>query len=223
MSIKEYLDKAIREGRDITISYQKYDGTLSKRTISNVQYSDEFGDGYISGFCHLRQENRTFKISRIREVDGISAYEGPMTLGKTAYSTKTAYISSKPMATTASESTLVSKVKVTSVSKTTSQMNTSSSYSSPSTSYQHKPEPKPQPRNEGCYIATMAYGDYDHPQVIELRKFRDECLLPNLFGRAFVKLYYWISPKMVVILKEHDNINSGIRKVLDCLIAYIRR
>lgn len=221
MSIKEYIDKAIREGRDITIGYQKYDGTLSKRTISNVQYSDEFGDGYISGFCHLRQEDRTFKISRIREVDGISAYEGPTTLGKTAYSTKTAYSSSKPVTTTAAESTSVSKV--TSAPKTTSQRSMSSSYSRPSTSYQPKHKPQPQPRNEGCYIATMAYGDYNHPQVIELRKFRDEYLLQSSCGRAFVKLYYWISPKMVALFKGHNSINSAIRKFLDVFIAYINR
>ena len=28
--------------------------------------------------------------------------------------------------------------------------------------------------NSGCYIATMAYGDYDHPQVLVLRRFRDD-------------------------------------------------
>lgn len=220
MSIKEYIDKAIREGRDITIGYQKYDGTLSKRTISNVQYSNEFGDGYISGFCHLRQEDRTFKISRIREVDGISAYEGPTTLGKTAYSTKTAYSSSKPVPTTA-ESTSVSKV--TSAPKTTSQMSTSNSYSRPSTSYQPKYKPQPQPRNEGCYIATMAYGDYDHPQVLALRKFRDQKLLTTQFGRLFVRFYYAVSPKMVRVLKGHERINRAIRVLLDRYVEHISR
>jgi hypothetical protein len=28
----------------------------------------------------------------------------------------------------------------------------------------------------GCYIATIAYGSYDHYQVIKLRKFRDTYL-----------------------------------------------
>lgn len=217
MSIKEYLDKAIREGLDITIGYQKYDGTLSKRTISNVQYSNEFGEGYISGFCHLRQENRTFKISRIREVNGISAYESPTTLGKTTYSTKTAYSSSKPESTTTTERT--SATKVISTPKTNSPKRGESSTYRPSTSYQSKP----QHRNEGCYIATMAYGDYDHPQVIELRRFRDDCLLQCSFGKAFVNLYYWLSPKLVTLLTGHDSINSAIRKILDSFIVYIKR
>lgn len=28
----------------------------------------------------------------------------------------------------------------------------------------------------GCYIATMVYGNYDHPQVMVLRDFRDSYL-----------------------------------------------
>jgi hypothetical protein len=32
----------------------------------------------------------------------------------------------------------------------------------------------------GCYIATMVYGDYNHPQVMVLRDFRDEVLLHSL-------------------------------------------
>src|SRR5690606_41461624 len=39
--------------------------------------------------------------------------------------------------------------------------------------------------SSGCYIATMAYGDYDHPQVMELRKFRDEFLNKSALGRSF--------------------------------------
>lgn len=39
----------------------------------------------------------------------------------------------------------------------------------------------------GCYIATMAYGGYEHPQVIELRKFRDNTLSKSALGRGFIK------------------------------------
>jgi hypothetical protein len=30
--------------------------------------------------------------------------------------------------------------------------------------------------NGFCYVATMVYGDYNHPSVIHLRKFRDNKL-----------------------------------------------
>ena len=75
----------------------------------------------------------------------------------------------------------------------------------------------------GCYIATMAYGDYDHPQVLELRKFRDEFLCNYLFGRYFINLYYKTSPKLVRLLKSKEAINNLIRYVLDGFINQIRK
>ena len=43
MTIKEYIDSAIQNKKDITIEYVKYGNEKSIRTISNVQYSEEFG------------------------------------------------------------------------------------------------------------------------------------------------------------------------------------
>jgi hypothetical protein len=75
----------------------------------------------------------------------------------------------------------------------------------------------------GCYIATMVYGDYDHPQVIILRNFRDEILLKTIFGRLFVKTYYLISPRLVNILKGHSKTNKLIKQGLDKFINYLNR
>lgn len=75
---------------------------------------------------------------------------------------------------------------------------------------------------DGCYIATMAYGSYEHPQVLELRKFRDEILQKNITGRAFIKAYYFISPKLVRILKNKKIINNLIRKGLNQFIKILR-
>ncbi|WP_162628119.1 CFI-box-CTERM domain-containing protein [Arcticibacterium luteifluviistationis] len=75
----------------------------------------------------------------------------------------------------------------------------------------------------GCYIATMAYGDYDHPQVIELRKFRDIFLSKTVVGRAFIKFYYRYSPTLVTKLKNKQNINLIIRKGLNQFIKAIKK
>lgn len=72
--------------------------------------------------------------------------------------------------------------------------------------------------NSGCYIATMAYGDYDHPQVMILRDFRDEKLVHTKLGRLFVKLYYSISPYLVRKLNNYDKVNKIIRSGLDFVI-----
>jgi|GEM_PF-4582534 len=63
--IEETIKQAIDEGLTLQIHYMKPDGTTSVREISDISYSDEYGKSHISAFCHTRQENRTFKISRI--------------------------------------------------------------------------------------------------------------------------------------------------------------
>ena len=74
----------------------------------------------------------------------------------------------------------------------------------------------------GCYIATMAYGNYDHPQVIILRQFRDNVLDKSFLGRWFIRTYYHFSPKLVEKLKERKSINRIIRKYLNQLIKLIK-
>lgn len=51
--------------------------------------------------------------------------------------------------------------------------------------------------SEGCYIATAVYGSYDCPQVWTLRRFRDYTLAEIWYGRAFIRIYYAISPIIV--------------------------
>lgn len=70
----------------------------------------------------------------------------------------------------------------------------------------------------GCYIATMAYGDYDHPQVMVLRHFRDSYLSKREWGQKFINFYYANSPRWVETLKDHKRINSLIRKMLDSFV-----
>jgi hypothetical protein len=76
--------------------------------------------------------------------------------------------------------------------------------------------------SSGCYIATMAYGDYDHPQVMILRQFRDEVLDKSALGKWFIKNYYHYSPKLVERLKNKRTLNSIIRKALNQFIKLIK-
>lgn len=78
-------------------------------------------------------------------------------------------------------------------------------------------QPKPT-SSGGCYIATMAYGDYDHPQVMVLRNFRDSYLSKREWGQKFINFYYANSPRWVETLKGHKHINFLIREILDSFV-----
>lgn len=45
-----------------------------------------------------------------------------------------------------------------------------------------------------CFVATAAYGDYDHPDVLTLRALRDGHLVKSAAGRAFIRTYWVIGP-----------------------------
>jgi len=77
-------------------------------------------------------------------------------------------------------------------------------------------------RSSGCYIATMAYGSYEHPQVLFLREFRDQKLSRSILGRAFIKYYYAVSPYIVALLKNNHRINHLIRSTLNIFIKGLK-
>lgn len=85
-----------------------------------------------------------------------------------------------------------------------------------------KPSGAPNYISDGCYIATMVYGNYDHPQVIKLRKYRDNVLKNKFLGRQFIKAYYYTSPNIVKRLHDKDTINRLIRCLLDRFIKIIK-
>lgn len=170
MKFKEVINEAVDNNSMVEISYRNYNREKSIRQLSNVKYSDESGNhhgsnnNYISAFCHLRNEQRTFKLNRIEKIRLVdNSYNSDWVANPSFGDTK----------------------------------------------------------KSSCYIATMAYGDYEHPQVIVLRKFRDSVLKKYFIGKLFVNLYYFISPKIVLVLKNNNTINRIIRKILDKLIVYI--
>jgi len=63
----------------------------------------------------------------------------------------------------------------------------------------------------GCFIATAAFGDYNHPIVKVYRNFRDEYLLTNPVGRAFVRWYYAHSPAMADAIKDNEPAKAIVR------------
>lgn len=74
--------------------------------------------------------------------------------------------------------------------------------------------PSPNLPNKGCFIATAAYGHYSAPQVQALRDFRDEYLLTNAAGSAFVRWYYEHGPVAAQFISEHPWLKPVVRTAL---------
>ena len=70
----------------------------------------------------------------------------------------------------------------------------------------------------GCYVATCVYGSYDCPQVWTLRRFRDHTLAKNIFGRAFIRTYYAVSPTIVRWFGQTAWFQKFWRNRLDVLV-----
>lgn len=75
--------------------------------------------------------------------------------------------------------------------------------------------------NSGCYIATAVYGSYECNEVFALRRFRDESLSKTAFGRAFIKIYYKLSPALAQHLPYDSAVSKCIRKILNTFISHI--
>jgi hypothetical protein len=71
----------------------------------------------------------------------------------------------------------------------------------------------------GCFIATAAFGSALEPRVVTLREFRDVYLVPSHSGRAFVELYYALSPPLADVIAADEGLRIGARAMLAPAVA----
>ena len=72
-------------------------------------------------------------------------------------------------------------------------------------------------KSGSCFIATAVYEDYDHPQVIRLRAFRDHFLSGSIFGRLLIKIYYSVGPYLAILPTRSRVTKRLLRLILDRL------
>ncbi len=76
--------------------------------------------------------------------------------------------------------------------------------------------------DSGCYIATMAYGSYDAPQVLILRQFRDRFLQKFGAGRSFISWYYANSPSFVAKHRSKKWLHTTLRLLLSGFVVLLK-
>jgi hypothetical protein len=75
----------------------------------------------------------------------------------------------------------------------------------------------------GCYIATAVYGSYNCPQVWTLRRYRDNTLFKTWYGRSFIRIYYAISPTLVLWFGETKWFQRLWKNRLDNFVRHLQK
>lgn len=74
--------------------------------------------------------------------------------------------------------------------------------------------------SKGCFIATAVYGDFNAPEVISLRQWRDQVLSTTVLGRLVIAFYYRVSPPIAKYLSCRPWLSAQVRRVLDVFVHW---
>jgi len=71
--------RAVNERHTITMRYRSQTGEVSERKVDPYHVVYRYGRWYLIGYCHLRADQRVFRIDRILSVEGSSeGFETPL-------------------------------------------------------------------------------------------------------------------------------------------------
>ncbi len=74
-----------------------------------------------------------------------------------------------------------------------------------------------------CFVATASYGDFDAPQVLILRSYRDAVLSHYAAGRAFITTYYKAGPHLADLIRGHTWACAITRLLLSPFVSHAKR
>ncbi len=73
-----------------------------------------------------------------------------------------------------------------------------------------------------CFVATAAFGDRMHPDVVWLRNWRDTVLVSTAPGRAFIRFYWKVGPVMARYVRSDRPSGRFFRKIITGIIRSLR-
>jgi len=73
-----------------------------------------------------------------------------------------------------------------------------------------------------CFVATAAYGDRLHPEVVALRAFRDIHLVKSKVGRGFIRWYWIVGPVLARRTRPHHLHARFVRFLISAVVARLK-
>jgi len=94
----------------------------------------------------------------------------------------------------------------------------------PSDEDEDSPDEEDQEGDQGtCFVATAAYGNPWHPDVVFLRAFRDQWLVHRAWGRCFVAFYWRVGPKMAGPVRRNPLLARPSKMLIGGIVRILRR
>lgn len=73
-----------------------------------------------------------------------------------------------------------------------------------------------------CFVASAAYGDPNHADVVFLRNFRDRVLSRVLVGRAFISIYWRIGPGIACYVETMPSLRRLAKATIALSVRMLR-
>ncbi len=73
-----------------------------------------------------------------------------------------------------------------------------------------------------CFVASVAYGDPNHADVMFLRNYRDTTLVKTSLGRGFIYLYWRVGPRLAKVVDKSILLRNLSRYIISKIVEILR-
>jgi hypothetical protein len=73
-----------------------------------------------------------------------------------------------------------------------------------------------------CFVASVAYDDPNHPDVMFLRSFRDNVLSQSAYGQSFTAWYWKHGPELAKFVGKSAVLRNGSRLIISGIVQSLK-
>lgn len=92
----------------------------------------------------------------------------------------------------------------------------------PPSSTVDSPTPRATTSSGTCFVASVAYNNPNHPDVMFLRGYRDTVLSKSKNGRAFISWYWKNGPKLAKIVAESTVLRKSAKLAISTIVKLLK-